>query len=218
MKILFIGKKDDYFSKQAQLFLMEKWGQFDLEIIESSRREKIPEHLFEWEGDYIFSYLSQWIIPGDILNKAKIAAINWHPGSPDYPGIGCTNFALYNKEVEFGITCHHMLSKVDTGKVIEVLRFPVTPNETVLSLTQKAYSNIFQSFIGIIDRIEKNESLPISNENWTRKPYTRKELNELCEIDLSMNKEEVELRIKSTTYDRPWAQLKFHGYNFKLEK
>ncbi|MDX1446808.1 formyltransferase family protein, partial [Lishizhenia sp.] len=168
--------------------------------------------------DYIFSYLSQWIIPGDILNKAKIAAINWHPGSPDYPGIGCTNFALYNKEVEFGITCHHMLSKVDTGKVIEVLRFPVTPNETVLSLTQKAYSNIFQSFIGIIDRIEKNESLPISNENWTRKPYTRKELNELCEIDLSMNKEEVELRIKSTTYDRPWAQLKFHGYNFKLEK
>ena len=32
----------------------------------------------------------------NLLKKAKKSAVNFHPASPDYPGIGCNNFALYD--------------------------------------------------------------------------------------------------------------------------
>ena len=39
----------------------------------------------------------------------------------------------------------------------------------------------------IISRIHAGESLPESVEQWTRKPYTRKELNALCRLDMDMD-------------------------------
>ena len=51
---------------------------------------------------------------------AKIAAINLHPGSPKYRGIGCLNYALYNKEKKFGFTIHLISKKIDCGKILNV--------------------------------------------------------------------------------------------------
>lgn len=83
--------------------------------------------------------MSPWIIPKGLLERVVKGAINWHPGPPEYSRIGCTNFAIYNNEKEFGITCHYMLDKVDTGKIIGVKRFSILENDTVFSITQKCY-------------------------------------------------------------------------------
>jgi len=148
------------------------------------------------------------------LERAEKGAINWHPGPPEYPGIGCTNFAIYNNEKEFGITCHYMLAKVDTGKVVEVKRFKVLENDSVYSITQKCYSLILNSFYRIIEKISNEEPLPISDEDWKRKPFTRKELDSLSEIKPDMSKDEIERRIKATTYDKPWAFVEIKGKKF----
>ena len=58
-------------------------------------RIPFPKEAKKWQGDYIISYLSRWIVPSYLLNNAKIASFNFHPASPEYPGIGCNNFALY---------------------------------------------------------------------------------------------------------------------------
>lgn len=84
----------------------------------------------------MISYLCPWILPEHLLERAKVASVNFHPGPPEYPGIGCTNFAIYNQEVIFGMTCHHMATRVDTGKIVAVRRFPLFPTDTVLSLTE----------------------------------------------------------------------------------
>ena len=164
--------------------------------------------------DYVFSYLSPWIIPKEVLKNTRISSINWHPGPPEYPGIGCTNFAVYNNENQFGITCHHMLPKVDTGKIISVNRFKILDKDTVFSITQKCYSLILNSFYEIIEKISLGEELPYSNEDWKRNPYTRKELDELSRVDNKMDLEEINKRIKSTTYDRPWAFVEIKGKKF----
>ncbi len=78
-----------------------------------------------WQGDYIISYLSRWVVPAELLERARRAAVNFHPASPDYPGIGCNNFALYENAAEYGVTCHHMAPRVDSGEIIAVRRFPV---------------------------------------------------------------------------------------------
>lgn len=212
MEILFIGKKNDQNAKIASQYLKQIFPK--VEIVFGVRGEKFPEDLHWWKGDYIFSYLSPWIIPNSLLERAEKGAINWHPGPPEYPGIGCTNFAIYNNEKEFGITCHYMLSKVDTGKIIETERFAILENDTVYSITQKCYSLILNSFYRIVEKISNGESLPISDEGWKRKPFTRKELDLLSEIKPDMTKEEIEKRIKATTYDKPWAFIEIERKKF----
>ena len=212
MEILFIGKKNDPNAKIASEYLKQIFPK--AEIVFGVRGEKFPEDLPWWKGDYIFSYLSPLIIPNSLLERAEKGAINWHPGPPEYPGIGCTNFAIYNNEKEFGITCHYMLSKVDTGKIIETERFAILENDTVYSITQKCYSLILNSFYRIVEKVSNGEPLPISDEDWKRKPFTRKELDLLSEIKPDMTKGEIEKRIKATTYDKPWAFVEIKGKKF----
>ncbi|MCK5537578.1 MAG: hypothetical protein KAI79_12180 [Bacteroidales bacterium] len=213
MEILFFGKKGDINTEIAAKYTKQIFP--DATIILGDRTERFPnDEIGLWRGDYIFSYLSPWIIPGSLLNRASKGAINWHPGSLEYPGIGCTNFAIYNNAREFGSTCHYMNEKVDTGSIIEVKRFSILENDTVYSITQKCYSLILTSYYSIVEKISNNTEIMLSGEEWQRKPYTRKELDALCEITPTMELDEINRRIKATTYDKPWAYIEVKGKKF----
>lgn len=214
-RILFLGKdKDEHCSKALEFVkrnfkdvttYLGKWG------------DPLPENIGFWDGDYIISYLSRWVVPEHLLNSARIAAINFHPASPDYPGIGCNNFALYDEAKEYGVTCHHMANKVDTGNIIDVLRFPVFPGDNVDSLLSRTYDFQLVLFYKIIGNILKNEPLPSSKEEWTRKPISRKEFNRLSVIDPTMPKEEIEKRIRATSYREFQPMIKIAGHTFELK-
>jgi methionyl-tRNA formyltransferase len=154
-----------------------------------------------------------------LLNRAQVASINFHPGPPEYPGIVCTNFAIYNSESTYGVTCHHMASTVDTGKIIAVKRFPLYPTDTVLSLTQRCYVYILTLFYEIASELYFGNSLPSCNETWKRKPYKRVELNELCKINRDMDTEEIKKRIKATTFpNAPGAYIEIDGMRFSYDQ
>ena len=203
-RVLFIGKGENFYAKVAAEFIRLHFE--DPKIVFSKRSDPFPEELYEWKGDLLISYLAQWVIPNRLLANADLAAINLHPGPPEYPGIGCTNFAIYNGEKEFGITCHHMLSKVDSGSIIAVRRFPVLDTDTVYSVTQRCYAEILHLFYELVSGVLLGKNLPESKETWTRKPYKRKELDELCELRPGMSDAEIQRRIRATTYgDEVWA-------------
>ncbi|MBC7873849.1 MAG: hypothetical protein H7Y01_07635 [Ferruginibacter sp.] len=207
LKVLFIGKAENFYVKVAAEFIGYHFE--DPQIVFSKRSEPFPMELYEWKGDLLISCLAQWVIPNRLLANADMAAINLHPGPPEYPGIGCTNFAIYNEEKEFGITCHHMLAKVDSGSIIAVRRFPLFETDTVYSLTQRCYVEILHLFVDLISGVLLGKNLPESTETWTRKPYKRKELDELCELKPGMTETEIQRRIRATTYgDEVWAVKK----------
>lgn len=214
LKILFIGKADDQYSKYAGEFVSLHFP--GTMTIYGKRGEQFPKEAAEWNGDIIISYLSQWIIPDEVLKKATLVAINFHPGPPEYPGIGCTNFAVYDGVKEYGVTCHHMLAKVDTGKIISVKRFPVYKTDTVFSITQRCYSLILNQCFEILDCIIQEKPLPESTETWKRKPFLRKELNRLCKITPEMPEEEIKRRIKATNFIKHWAFMQVGDNIFKL--
>ncbi len=60
------------------------------------------------------------------------------------------------------------------------------------------------------------EILPTSNEVWKRKPYLRKELDELCRLTPDMDIKEIDLRIKATNYLQPWAFMQVGDEVFRL--
>ncbi len=168
--------------------------------------------------DYLVSYLSPWIIPVTLLQKVRIAHVNFHPGDPRYPGIGCTNFALYNEESEYGITAHYMAEKVDTGPIILVERFPVFPNDTVYTLTQRCYAYIYHAFTKLFPYMLRGEPFPIGDEQWQRSPYRRRELEELCRITPDMPPEEIRRRVRACSYPGyPGAYVELGGVRFEAQ-
>jgi methionyl-tRNA formyltransferase len=214
-RVLFLGKKENLFAERAAEFICKHFN--DPVLFIGDRHDKLPAEVLNWKGDLLISFIGSWIIPDTVLQQASYAAINFHPGSPEYPGTGCTNFAIYNGEKEYGVTCHYMKATVDTGNIIAVKRFPLKEDDTVYGATQQCYKLIENLFYEIMDCILQGNPLPASAEQWKRKPYTRKELNELCYIRPDMPQEEVEKRIRATTYRWPWAYTKIGNRIFILQ-
>jgi methionyl-tRNA formyltransferase len=213
-RVLFLSKKDNEYARRAEDFIRKHFQ--DPVIFEGNRHDKLPAEVLNWKGDLMVSFISSWIYPASLLESATYAAINFHPGSPEYPGTGCTNFAFYDGAKEYGITCHHMKASVDTGNIIQVKRFPVKEEDTVYSVTQRCYHLIEESFYEIMKLVLQSQPLPLTNEQWKRKPFTRKQLDELCTITPDMPEKEIERRIKATTYKTPWAFTKIGNHIFKL--
>ena len=215
LSILFLGKENDEKVKEALEFCqgnfqkvtayLGKWG------------DPLPDAVQGWQGDYIISYLSRWILPVNILEKAHIAAINFHPAPPEYPGFGCINFALNDEAEVYGVTCHYMSGCVDAGNIIAAHRFSVLSSDTVSTLLSRTYEYQLQLFYRIAVYIHNGEKPPISNEKWKRRPFTRKEFNQLNQISFDMSKEEVARRIRATTFGAWRPIVNLHGFIFELK-
>jgi len=212
--VLLLSKTSDW-CKLAQRFI-RKHGSGVL-ILEGERGDKFPETAKTWQGEYIISFLSPWIIPPEVLLRANKAAINFHPAPPEYPGIGCYNFALYDDAKEYGVTCHHMVEKVDSGAIVKVLRFPLFESDDIASLKERSMAYLLVLFYDIASLIICGHELPISKETWRKRPYTRGELNALCKIKLDMSEDEIHRRVRATYYPgHPGPYLELAGHKFKV--
>ena len=193
--VLFLGKEKDAHVARAVGFCrlnfatvgvyLGKWG------------DPFPDGVRSADWDYIISYLSRWVVPADLLNKAKLA-VNFHPGPPEYPGYGCNNFAIYEAANDYGVCCHHMALRVDAGAIIATKRFPVLSNDDGGTLLARAYDYQLVLFYEVVARIIREEDLPVSREKWMRKPFTRRQFDELGRITADMTQEEVARRTRAT--------------------
>ena len=188
----------------------------NLNVFHGISSELFPAKVREEQYDLLISYISPWIVPKAVLDKTKGWSINFHPGPPEYPGIGCFNFAIFDSAKQFGVTAHIMESKVDTGKIIGVKRFSMAEKETVESLSLKTYSALLSLYKNIISFVVNNNSLPESSETWKRKPYKRSELEQLATIKTNMSEEEIIKIIRSTYYPgKPAPFIELHGNKFE---
>jgi len=112
-----------------------------------------------------------------------------------------------------------MEKKVDSGNIIGVKRFVILESYNMYSLTLKSYGFMLSLFFEMLDYILKNNKLPKCNEKWTKVPYTRKQLEELCIITPNMSEEEVKRRVKATQFPgMPGAYIKLHNYKFEYNE
>ena len=216
--------------KNIVIFAKEKYGLIDVisylrrnftkvKIFKGSVGDAFPKKAYSSKYDICISYMSPWIIPEKMLLAIKDFAINFHPGPPEYRGIGCTNFAIYNNESEYGVTAHLMDHKVDSGRIIRVRYFPILTEDSLFRLTQKCYKQMLKLFYDVLGYYVKHGKLPKSNKKWTRRLYTRKELNELCRIRKGMSPTEVKKRVKATNFpNMPKAYIQMFGCRFEYKE
>jgi methionyl-tRNA formyltransferase len=213
--ILFLGKRNDDRVEKALKFCSENFS--DFEAFLGDWDDPLPEKCQSWEGDYIVSYMSRWVVPEVILRKARITALNFHPAPPEYPGIGCSNFALYEHNREYGVTCHKMASRVDTGEIVAVRRFPLLPTDDIASLLSRTYDYQLVLFYEILSLLIVGKALPVSSEHWSRRPINRRELNELAKISVDMSREEIAARVRATTFGSWRPTVEIEGFVFELK-
>lgn len=102
--------------------------------------------------DYLFSIVNFWIVPKEILELAKKAAVNFHDGPlPAYAGYNAAAWAVSNGERKYAITWHLMNSGVDAGGVL--LQHPVEIGERDTSFVVNAncYQAAIASFPMLVD-------------------------------------------------------------------
>ncbi len=215
-KVVFFGK-DRPGSKEAILYLRRHFLHVDIFI--GKTNDGFPKKAYAGKYDICISYISPWLIPKKILANIKEFALNFHPGTPNYRGIGCTNFALYNGEKRYGVTAHLMATQVDAGKIIAVRKFAVSSTDSVYSVTLKCYKNIIAQFYNILNYYLAFGRLPRSKERWGKKLYTRKELDDLCRLDVGMLPEEIRRRVRATFFpNMPGPYLDISGLRFEYVK
>ncbi len=186
-KVLVFMKPDE----EIRAFLEQN---FECTIFEGNWGDSFPDDLImkkRWndisECDWIFSWLCPWKIPESILEWAKKGAINFHPGPPKYPGVGCYNYAIWNGDKEYAVTCHEMDEKLDNGEIITCYWFKLHGNETVKSLKNRAITELKSLFYDEMeDIICYKEVLHVKNKSaleWG-KYKSRKDFQEFCKIEI----------------------------------
>jgi methionyl-tRNA formyltransferase len=195
---IYLLAKQDRFSQQAETAAQILFGP-RLRSFTGKVGDPLPEAVANGEPAFLLSFLSPWIIPGPVLERAG-TALNFHPGSVEYPGIGCYNFALYEGTAEFGAVCHHMLAKVDSGQVVEERRFPVLSSDSVESLKYRTMVTMLAMFHDLGSLIASEQPLPVASRQWTRRAFTRREMEALKRIEPDMAQDEVRRRLRATLY------------------
>lgn len=222
ISLLFLGRAGC--SNSIKIIDFLKKSNITLEyLLTRERGEKIKNNILGWSGDYIISFRNYFILPKEMLVKTKKYAINIHPGSPEYRGSGCFNWALYQNASTYGVTAHIMDEKIDNGPIIESRRFKLDETIDLDKLIRKTHNLSYKLTLDIINGILINgthfiEDKLISNEEkWSGKKMSIKALDKLLDISPSVSKEELEKIIKATKYKKFKPYIMLHGYKFFLE-
>lgn len=186
-KILFIGKSKDIFSKKFY-FILKKNFKNVLAIYDNHKNhKKIRNKIKRWNGNYIIAFRSSYLFKHKDINVDNRKIINFHPGPPEYRGIGCINFALLRGEKFYGATSHLIDSiKIDAGKIINVKKWRIKKKESIDEILNKTYEKQLLQLKNIIRYIKEKKlsKLIFQNKNikWSKTLYTKKKLEKLYTI------------------------------------
>ncbi len=223
MRVLFFGRSGCKASKTILNKLIK--FNYSVTVINSKARgELIPEDILKWEGDYIFCYRSFLILPFELIKKARVAAVNFHPAPPEYPGSGCINFAIYDDVSRYGVTAHFINEKIDNGEIIEVRRFPIFKNDNLSKLLTRTHEELFNLCSDFIDgifyegtRYIKNKISESKGESWVGLARKISELDNLKHISPMVDKKELDRVVRATYIKEFPPKIILHGYEFFLD-
>ena len=166
----------------------------------------------------LIAFVTPEIVSASILARLGYGAINFHPGPPDYPGWAPAHFALYDRATEFGATVHVMSERVDSGPIIDVARFPIPADISVLGLEGLAYAHLAQLFWRMARSLATDpEPPPTLAIKWGGRKYSRRDYRAICDIPPDIPKDELDrrLRVFGGNHFGICPTVNLHGIEFR---
>jgi methionyl-tRNA formyltransferase len=166
----------------------------------------------------LIAFTTAVIVPSFILSQLRYGAYNFHPGPPEYPGWAPAHFALYEGATGFGVTAHTMVEKVDAGAIIQVDRFEIPAETSVVALEGLAYAHLARLFWHLAKALATQagpfQELPI---RWGQRKNTRRGYAAICDIPLDISKEDLHRRLEifGENHFGMAPTIKLHGVEFR---
>lgn len=172
------------------------------------------KNIIVYEGKDIYNHISDFtnldvvfcntypkLIKNEVLDVAQKGGFNFHMAPlPEYKGVFGFNFAIYNEEKKYGVTCHKLSEQFDEGELIKVVHFEIdAKNITVRELVKESERRLYELFKQIYYALEMDESLKgIPQEGGCY--YSRRKFEELRKINEEDSEAEIERKIRAFWY------------------
>ena len=165
------------------------------EQFESFIRRCAPDLL--WVTDY------RYIISKSIVGIAANGAINLHPSLlPKYRGRASINWAIINQETELGLTAHFIDAGVDSGDIIEQIRFEIDSDTYIGEALERYYPLYREITRKVLERLANGTVSRKKQQRIDDYPVYPKRTAEDGKID--WNKPAVEIRSLIRAVSKPY--------------
>ena len=156
----------------------------DLEVSTAFDLESLRAKMQGREHDTrLISFLTDVIVPADILNSLTLTPYNIHPGPPEYPGSHPEAFAIWEQAEIFGVTAHEIEASVDSGPIVLVHRIPMPARPDLQQLVDQVFPAAVNTFAEIATHCaHRDDDLPRLDEKWGPKKGTRRAFRDLCQL------------------------------------
>jgi methionyl-tRNA formyltransferase len=150
---------------------------------EKRNTESLLRVISEKNVNFIISIQHPWILSKEILESVNYQALNLHMAKiPDYKGWNTFSHAILNQEKEYGVTLHWIAEEVDMGCIALESSFLVEPDETALSLYEKANKESLKIFNKLLYHLENNIVVERKNITSSGHYYGKNSLANLRQI------------------------------------
>jgi methionyl-tRNA formyltransferase len=158
---------------RASVFLAAKKCGLPVWPAELVKEPSLAERLRAEQVDIILNVHSLYLIHDEILRAPLIGAFNLHPGPlPRYAGLNAVSWAIYQGETIHGVTLHKMVPEVDAGPIVYQALFPITGDDTALSLSAKCVQHGLNLVRKLLDVAGQDPSrLSITQQNLSAREY-----------------------------------------------
>jgi natural product biosynthesis luciferase-like monooxygenase protein len=142
------------------------------QIFHTELRADFCEQLLNTEYDYLFSINNvQWIIPPEILARARQSTINYHDSPlPKYAGLYATSWALMNGESEHAVTWHEVTPEIDAGRIFHQQALSILSDDTVFALNTRCFDAAIASFEQMIVDLN-NDRVKFQTQDLSQRSY-----------------------------------------------
>lgn len=170
------GQEAEYFAD----FLEERNP--SLEVTNVQTRQALEDAVAACNGRArLISFLTDIIVPKTVLEQLTLTPYNIHPGPPEYPGSHPESWAIWEGAETYGVTAHEMVSKVDAGAIVAVLRYPMPDNPRRIALNDFTYAQALKVFAVVAAHCaDSDDPMPRMQDRWGMKKRTKKDFAALC--------------------------------------
>ncbi len=168
--------------------------------------------------DWLFSVNSTVILPGEVLEIPRKGSLNIHPGLlPQYAGLHTHQWAIRNREKEFGVTLHWMEKGIDTGDIAFQKKCKLTGKETGLSLYLKCIGEGVELVKKALEYISLDQPIPSTKQDLSlRRLYTAKMAKD-GRIDWNWDYDKLEAFFRAADYG-PFESPTYSPYTTLKDK
>lgn len=160
--------------------------------------------------DLLLNVHSLHIIHPELLALPRWGAFNLHPGPlPRYAGLNAVSWAIRNGEKQHGVTVHKMEKGIDTGDIVYQTFFPITEEETALTLSMKCSREGVKLMLKLVDAVAENPTgLPLLPQDLSQREYFNRAVPDQGRISWDVSAEKIVNFIRACDYfpfHSPWG-------------